>query len=186
MADWVGKGFYVQHYNEMTSEVYIYLYQDEGQTAWECVTARWPAYEASLINRVQKLASAIGNFAAAGRSRRPRILPTRGPAAEAAADADRLDREAMPLAPAYASVIRAGIAAVKRDPSTAKLLNVAIRLCETADLPIFAASARRCLGTLLGGDEGTALTARADAWFQHQGIRHPAKAVAVFVPGFAD
>ena len=49
---------------------------------------------------------------------------------------------------------------------------------------LFAAAARRRLGGLLGGDEGRALIAQADAWMAGQEIRNPARMAACIAPGF--
>ena len=51
---------------------------------------------------------------------------------------------------------------------------------------ITAAAARRHLGNLVGGDEGRALIARADAWLIGQGITNPARMAAGITPGFAE
>jgi hypothetical protein len=49
---------------------------------------------------------------------------------------------------------------------------------------VYAAAARRHLGTLVGGDEGCDLIARADAWMIDQGISNPARMAAGITPGF--
>ena len=57
---------------------------------------------------------------------------------------------------------------------------------DAGGLNLYAASARRQLGKLLGGDEGKALIARCDAWMAGQGIRVPEKMVRAFVSGFPE
>lgn len=47
-----------------------------------------------------------------------------------------------------------------------------------------AAAARRTLGTLLGGDEGAAMVAAADAWFRGIGGQRGDRLAAVLAPGF--
>ena len=57
---------------------------------------------------------------------------------------------------------------------------------EAVDMGLFAAAARRRLGTLLGGDAGRALIAQADAWMAAQEVRNPARMAAGLAPGFPD
>ena len=50
---------------------------------------------------------------------------------------------------------------------------------------LFAASARRHLGQLRGGDEGRELIEHADAWMRTQLILRPDRMAACLAPGFA-
>jgi eukaryotic-like serine/threonine-protein kinase len=102
-------------------------------------------------------------------------------------DARRLEREGAPWAEALARLIRAGIATFDRDESaTARLLGEAITMLTAVDMYIFAESARRYLGKLLGGDEGRKLVAQADAWMGGQNVVNPARMAATFFPLFPD
>ena len=51
---------------------------------------------------------------------------------------------------------------------------------------LYAAAARRHLGKLIGGDEGRALIARADAWMIDQGISNPAQDGRRYHAGFRE
>ena len=60
-----------------------------------------------------------------------------------------------------------------------------LRRFESADMGLFAASARRQLGQLRGGDEGRLLIEQADTWMSAQSIRNPARMASCLAPGFA-
>jgi hypothetical protein len=54
---------------------------------------------------------------------------------------------------------------------------------EAADMALYSAAARRCRGLLVGGGEGAALVAEADAWMRNEGIRNPERMTAMLAPG---
>ena len=64
------------------------------------------------------------------------------------------------------------------------LLPEAISGFDAADMALYAAASRRCLGTLLGGDEGRALVQTSDAWMTSESIKNPARMTAMLAPGF--
>ena len=80
---------------------------------------------------------------------------------------------------------RAGVSSIRGDEVRCKRLLVeALSRAEAEHLGLFAAATRRRLGSLLGGDEGRAHVARADAWMAGQNIKDPVRMVACLVPGF--
>jgi hypothetical protein len=98
-----------------------------------------------------------------------------------------LEHERAVWAKALARPIRAGIAYGRGDLEGARRLLVeAVALLEGVDMMLYAQAARRRLGKLIGGDEGAALVAEADAWMAGQGVRNPARMTAALAPGFGE
>jgi hypothetical protein len=99
--------------------------------------------------------------------------------------ARRLGRERLPWTDALSRLIVAGVASVRGDADgAARALTAAAEGFEATDMGLFAAASRRQLGRLLGGDEGRALIARADAWMAAQSVRRPDRMAACLAPGF--
>ena len=99
--------------------------------------------------------------------------------------ARRLDRQQLPWTSALAQLIKAGVASVRGDAGRAeRLLADATERFESADMGLFAASARRQLGQLRGGDEGRELIEQADAWMRAQSILNPSRMASCLAPGF--
>ena len=98
----------------------------------------------------------------------------------------RLDSQKLPWTTALARLIRAGVASVRGDARTAeRLLTEAAEQLASADMELFAASARRQLGRLREGDEGRELIEQADAWMRGQSIVNPKRMASCLAPGFA-
>ena len=98
-------------------------------------------------------------------------------------DARRLEREKTPLSVASARAVLAGVAQVRGDtPRALEQYSAAVSAFEALDMRLIAAAARRRLGEILGGDEGTALVAEADTWMMRQGIKNPTRMTALFSP----
>ena len=53
-----------------------------------------------------------------------------------------------------------------------------------AEMALCAASVRRQLGRIVGGDEGRQMVAGADAWMAAQEIRRPDRMAELYAPGF--
>jgi hypothetical protein len=107
--------------------------------------------------------------------------------ARAEREAGRLERSHYTViwTRAWPQVVRAEVA-VARGKRTQALahLDRAIEGFRESGAAFFLAIARRKKGELLGGDEGRALIASADAWMAGEGIVDPARLAATFVPGF--
>ena len=69
--------------------------------------------------------------------------------------------------------------------SAVQLLAEATRQLESAEMDLFAASTRRHLGKLRGGDVGRELVEQADVWMRSQLILNPSRMAACLTPGFA-
>jgi serine/threonine protein kinase len=185
MARWSQQGFHVQHMNRLHDEAQIDLYEGNGRSAYERLTAHWPLLRRLHFLRVQQVyifflhLRARCALAAAAGSKDP------GPFLRAAErDARLLRHERMPWADALADLVEAGVALRRGDPGRAAgYLRAAVCGCDAGSMRLYAAAARRCLGQLVGGDEGRALTAEADAWTAGQNVRNRERMTALVLPG---
>jgi hypothetical protein len=180
---WSREGFHVQHHNRVLAECYINLYRGEGREARGRLASLWPAYARSLLLRLQVIRIELRRLRAMSALAAAAAAHGRGPfLREAAREARRLDRERAPGGRAHASLIRAQVAALTGDPRGSRAsFDAAIGAFESLGMSLPAAAARRRLGTLLGGHEGSALVAEADDWMTSQGIRDPARMAALYV-----
>ncbi len=105
--------------------------------------------------------------------------------ARAAAKGRWMARHPLPLARAQSWLVHAGVAAAAGDDAAAvEQLRSAVGALEALDTHLWANAARRRLGQTLGGDEGAAHLARADAWMAAQGIKSAPRITAMLVPGW--
>ncbi|WP_165221520.1 serine/threonine-protein kinase [Aquisphaera insulae] len=187
MSRWRRQGFFVQHSTELVSLLHLDLYQGSVAAAWERINAAWPAYTRSLlpriqVNRIQLLelhARAALAMAEGLEDNQPHLL-----AAEE--DARKLEREGQGWAIAHSRFIRAGIAAVREDATTASYrLEQAAALYDTVDMPLSAAVMRYRIGEIVGSSEGKALIARSESVLREQSIAAPERWARMIAPGFA-
>ncbi len=81
-------------------------------------------------------------------------------------------------------LLRAGLAAQRGHPDAAVVvLRNAIATAETNELFPWTTAARRRLGEIVGGDEGTALIAEAETWAQGENVVNPDRAAEILAPG---
>jgi tetratricopeptide (TPR) repeat protein len=189
IARWSRRDFLVQHMEVLRIEAYGDLYEGRPLAAYARVRAAWPAIRASQLLQVQftrlkmlllHARSAIASAEVAAHGGRSRFL------AEAEDDARRLEREVRSDAQAAAHLLRAGIARVRGDKDAALVhLDAAIQGYQAAEMALDVACARRAQGMLIGGDQGRALVAEADAFMASQGIHHPQQWLSVQAPGFS-
>jgi hypothetical protein len=183
---WSHAGFQLEHYWSLLSDADIAMYEG-GTLASTLVRAQWQPMVRSLLLRVQySLIEALDR-----RARSAVCAATDGPAAErdsmlreAERDARRLERARTPWGNALALVVRAGIAATRRDVDLAlRLLVSAEGTLGALDMALHVASVRRQRGRLVGGDEGAALVLDADRRIREQRIRNPERIAAMLCPG---
>lgn len=181
---WTSERFQSQHLFELFSSSQIDLYLGRPADAWDRMRNCWSAIRHSKILRVQ---FAHIEFLYT-RARVGLAMAATGDVstlAQVERDAAQIVSMRMAWALPLAQSIRAGARAVHGDQDGSReLLTAAVRNFEKAEMPLFAASARRRLGKLIGGDEGARLVVDADAWMRGQLVKTPERLVDVLTPGF--
>jgi serine/threonine protein kinase len=181
--------FYVPHTYCLVAQALVDLYAGAARDAYDHVTRVWPALERSQVLRVQALADlcfrmrATCAIAAARGAADPRPL-----LAVAEHDVRRLRRlgRSFPASRGWPEMLEAAIAVARgRSREAIDLLGRAMDGFRNRGSLFYLAVATRKKGELLGGDEGRALMAEADAWMTAEGIVNPARLAATFVPAFA-
>jgi len=185
IREWPSGAFHLQHWYALFGSVQTSLYAGRGLEAWDEVGRAWPQLRRSLllrlppvrINSLQLRARAALAAAAGQDSADTEILVS-----AALADARRIERERTVWGGALAELIRAGAADLRgRGPEAGVLFESAEQGLAAAEMPIFAAAARRRRG-VLAGEAGTAVVQSADAIMQGRSIRNPARMTALLAP----
>ncbi len=186
LGQWSHQGFHIQHLNFYYGSLYIDSYAGDAAAAWRRITETERLLQPSLLLRIQQVEADVIQHtgrcavAMAAVSAEPRPLLLRAEKA-----ARRLDRQQLPWTSALAQLIKAGAASVRGDAEAAEqLLADAAQRLESADMGLFAASARRHLGQLRAGDEGRELVEQADAWMRARIILNPSRMASCLAPGF--
>jgi hypothetical protein len=176
MDRWSQQGYHVQHMNRLYDETQIDLYEGNGAAAWERLAQQWPILEQSHLLRVQQVRIFMGHL-------RGRAALASGCPDEAGREAQKLAREGAPWASALGRLLQAGVAAAHGDlAESASLLRDGADRCDGAAMHLFAAAARRRLGTGMDGQDGKDLVSQADAWMTKQTIVNPVRMTSLLVP----
>ena len=171
MRQWTPAGYHAQHYYHMVALTNADLYVGDGRAAWARVQSHWRALVRSLFLRVQVVRieanSLRGRAALAAASEDVSLL------GEALAMAAKLDKEQIPWATALALLLRAGVAARRRESAAVeKWLALAAEIFAQEKMQLYAAVAGR------RRDRAT-----SDAWMTLQRIRNPDRQSAMLAPG---
>jgi hypothetical protein len=187
MDRWSRQGFHVQHMDRLHSEAQIDLYLGDGQAAWDRLTDRWTTVASSHLFRVQQVRIYMRDLYARSALAAARGSPRPGAYLRVAERAARLlEKERVAWAAALAQLLRAGAATIRGTPEKTGLLRDAAASLAGVDMPLHAASARRLLGRVLGGNEGQTLVAEADDWMKGRTIQNPGRVGTMLAPGLGD
>jgi hypothetical protein len=147
------------------------LYRNEPVNAAITVERVWPWLARSLFSRAQMANSFALCWRGTAAAAALRVTSDPKYALVVRDCKTRLARLDLGYASAYRSVLDASLSMHARDGVTAtKHLRAAIDGFDANDMCMYAAAARRRLGELVGGDEGTQLLARGDASMRAQGV----------------
>lgn len=142
----------------------------------------------SFLLRVQYiLIESLYHRAAAALALAANDMPSRRRSAllrEVQADARSIQRERMQWSNPLAQLLQAAVSAARGNgEEAAAMLCSAEAGFDAAHMSLYAAAARRRRGEILGGDQGRAMVAAADAWMLGQKVRNPARMTAMVAPG---
>lgn len=185
MAQWRTVGYSPMHFFAMVGQIQADLYRGDPETAWGRARGDEDRVGTALLLRNQVIrglyhhmrASAAISLAARRPGRRPALL-------RAASRASRkLLRESAPWCHGLGHLAAAGVARVRGrlDDAVAALVEAEKGLDATG-MGLYHAAVCAHLGELLGGDEGAALCARAEAWMQEEGVVSPARMSRAVAP----
>jgi len=186
MKRWSHEGFHRQHYNHVLARVQTELYRGRAQPAWQLIAENWAAIKRSHLLRVQwariEAAYVRGRCAllmvANGRDARGFLSVARG-------EVRRIEREKMPWSDPLGLLMSAAVAYLEGDAEAAECRLVgALDGFDRAKMKLYAAVARRRLGTLMNDDGGRELVRRAEDWMASQDIKEPALMTQLIAPGF--
>lgn len=185
MDRWPNFAFHLQHYNAVMSLTATDLYEEDYEAGWERVTSMWSALKRSMLMRVQVLRAEVHFIrarCAVGLSGRPgadreKLLK------QARDDASTIAKERMHWTRPLASIIRSILAASEDDwAATETQLRAAATDFDDAHMGLHAASARRRLGEMMGGEKGRRLIAESEEWMRRQNIQDPERMAGIFTP----
>jgi tetratricopeptide (TPR) repeat protein len=175
----------IQDYADLIAKVRIDLYEDEADSAWARIGARWPALAKSLLLHVQVMRVVTWNLrgsAAVAAARKSKHKP-KNLLGAALRDARRIQREGAPWARALARLLFAGIAAAQgNSPRAALLFARAIEELTSTEMTLLAEVARWRLADLLGGAVGDSHHQHCLDYATAQGIVNPARLFAMLSP----
>lgn len=186
LSRWTTSGFHLEHFVGLLGETHVDRYAGRAGVALRRLTASWPALEGSMLlmmqnsrvmAHVERASTALG--AAEGAADPEPLIQS------ALRDAAALARERTAWSDPFVPLIRAGASALRgdRDAAIAQLEASAAGF-DAADMPLYAAAARRQAGELLGGEKGLQRLLVADAVMARERIKSPARWSAMLAPGF--
>jgi hypothetical protein len=172
--------FHIQHWYELEARGEIAIYDGTVEAELPALERMYEGLERSVLLRVHT-ARAVSLWLrgrltlAAGGSEAPRKV---------AQIIKQLAKVDDPRARVGIAFLSAAVATGTKDYATAAAkLRAAEQLAEQHSMQLYAASARRQLGALVGASEGAMLVATADTAMHAEGIVNPSRFADWYVPG---
>lgn len=174
--------FYLQHYWNIHSEIQEFLYRDKCLLAWQRLKTQWDTIWRFLetpFHRIDALYLHARTALAAAKvdtKNRASLLKI------ATRDSRILSGIGTKLSTAFASTVKAGLAAIEHPQKAFSLFEAAASLFDSLDMLLYAEVARYHGGKLRGGENGQELIAKAEMVMAHQGVIIPERFAALLIP----
>ena len=183
-SQWTTRGFHLQHYWAHVAQVQCVLYAGDPASAYQQMIAKWTImkrvfmFKISMVRAEMFHLRARAALAIAHRSGDKRELK------RAARDVRRFSRVPLRWIRPATQLLRAALADMAGDHNRAmQLLRGAENGFRAEDMRTFAATARRCRGLLLGGEQGLSMFAEGDAELRACGVANPPRMSLFMAPG---
>jgi serine/threonine protein kinase len=179
---WSQQGFHLQHYNRVLALAQCSMYRGDARAALTRLDETWPLLENSMLMRIQALRVEIWH--ARGRAMLAALRKGRS-AADVQRIAHRIAGERMAWTRPLAAILMAGVHRHRGQLDAARFdLERAAAGFDAVDMQLYAAVARMRLGALIGGDQGVEVRAKAQRFFDAQGIVDPDAFTRLLAAGF--
>ncbi|MBI5160420.1 MAG: hypothetical protein HY996_03245 [Micrococcales bacterium] len=182
-------GFHVQHWYELRARIELAQYRGEVRDLLGRHEDAFTRMRRSLLPRVMmvrtemrwvRARTALATAGVAPPSEQGALV------AEARRMARKLERERVPVASAWAALLRGALASRAGDTAGAiAALDRAIEAADALQMSTVAACAHLRRGALFGGADGATETARADAALRREGVVSPERLCEVVAPGYS-
>jgi len=185
LDSWPADEFHIQHASAALAAISIDIYAGDGARALERCDQVMPDFQRTFMLRVQIYRVFMAAFRGRAALQAAEVAGDKAMMRIAEAEARGLTREGVAYATGFALSLRAGLAALRgNNDKSRELARSAERIMVAEGMRMFAAAARHQLGVLVGGDEGAALLAEADAYFVGEGFVNPKRMAVTLMPGF--
>ncbi len=185
IAHWSTRdAWHMQHYWYSLSETHDCLYTADGG-AWDRFVEQKRLLKRNMLYRITAMRTEMWFYRGLAAISRAQWLPADAPRMrrEAGRSARKLWREGVDPTRAQACLIRAGLAGLSSRPDQAiEWFDRARHYAAASNMAMVAAAADRQRGHLLGGDEGAALIAEAEAFMRAQRVVAPDRFSRLYAP----
>ena len=179
-----GTTFRFHEYSARFAEVQARLYLAAADEALAQIDGWWPDLLRMFMLQMVPLQRVWAHDLRA-RCRLAVAATTTAPnlARAAARDARRIRRMPIAFVPATAALLEAQTTVLQEDTASARRsFPEALAAFETRGMLLHGHCTRWRLGELIGGAEGQAMVATAEAYFRNEGVKKPERIVALFAP----
>ena len=185
---WSHTGFHRQHYSAILARIQTALYRGDAALAWLLLEDLDRILRHSYLRRVQVLRIESEYLHGRGGLAMAAKYGLRRRFRSAARSASRqIASERMPWSDPIALLLEAGLAHLEGNaPLALRHLHDAAARFDSADMKLYLAVTRRCIGALQDDAAGRALKGEADEWMAAQDIKNPAAMTRTLAPGFPD